>query len=131
MPMPVSFIPAPPRRLRQDQRRAATSPSTTLTLIAARYVPGTSVTLTFDRAIVIDDFDPSTVFVADHVNANESYVGQSASLAGASGVRVMLTEYEGGVAAGVHLTVTSDNRIEDATTGAAWAGVDLLALPFG
>ena len=136
MQMPVSFIPAPPRRLRQDKRRPATTtptPPATLTLIAASFDDATeTLALVFDRAIAIAEYGGAQTFV-NVPSVGVLYLADGRTTLSPDG-RTLASECESlqpATAPAAWLSVPAASGIVDAATGAAWAGVTELALPFG
>lgn len=101
-----------------------------LTLIAATYEPGESVTLTFDRAIDLGEVRVDRMRLND-ATADSLYSGSDPFAVGADAVRVTLS-YEGdSTGPSVRLTAPATVLILPADGGPAWAGVSGLTLPFG
>ena len=128
----LAFNPAPPRVHRKRKQRATSSPVSALVLIAAAYEPGAYVELTFDRAIDIAGFVPSTVLVSDGDVMGFFYQGSDESfLMGPTTLRVMLVGIEEGAPSGVTMTAGASNGIVASDDAAAWAGASDVTLPFG
>ena len=119
------------RRRRQDVSSSpAPAPPVALTLIAAEYDTGTTIELTFDRAV-----DIAGIVVGD-VSVNEGpesirYVGSgAATLVTPTKVVIGLVEDGGQGAPFITLTAGAGNGIVAVDDGGAWAGVTNLVLPF-
>lgn len=126
MPVIVPLIPF----IRRRRRRIARAP-VALTLVAATYTStGPQVTLTFDRAINIDNLGPSQLLVSDAPDTGQDLVGSSIlSQPNAQSVSIGLTPI--GPASGPLLLQATDNTgIVAVNDGGTWAGVMDLPLPF-
>jgi hypothetical protein len=114
------------------QRRAAAAPAPVATpvLIAASCDESPTLTLVFDRPVDVSAMDVAAIRV-DNGLLMFSYVGHGTpTLASPTTVDVALsgtTDYDG---PGVILDAPGGAGIVAAGDGAAWAGVDDLALPF-
>jgi hypothetical protein len=125
---PVPFV---SRRSRVPKPTVSPPPPVALTLVSATYEIGTSVELTFDRAIDIAGIDVAAFFVDDGALADFKYQGYDPpELLGPASVRVLLTGVEDGGDPGTHLTVGADSGIVAVDDGGTWAGVTELALPY-
>ena len=100
-------------------------------LVSAVYVVGTSLTLTFARAIDVAGVNPPAFEVDDGVHTALQYYGLSAEAASATSVRIGLDGDGSIYADDVELNVTADNGIRAVDGRVPWAGVSGLVLPFG
>jgi hypothetical protein len=127
------IIPPPIFRKRRGRAKRATSQQpSALVLLAASYDVGTSVRLTFNRAIDIAAIDVSQIVVEDNNDLGFEFGGTGvATLDGAMTVVVMLMNIGDVSGAGNTLTVGAGNGIVASDDGGPWAGVMELALPFG
>lgn len=110
-------------------RRRGTPPPVALTLVSASYTStGPQVTLTFDRAINIDELGPSQLLVSDAADTGFDLVGSSIlSQPDAQSVSIGLTSI--GPAEGpTRLNATDNTRIAAVNDGGTWAGVTDLPL---
>ena len=97
------------------------------------YDVGTSVRLTFDRAIDISAFNGASVVVDDQADSGNQYQGTGgAILAGPNAVDIFLVDPTPASGAGTTLTASADNGIVAAAppVGGTWAGVTGLTLPY-
>lgn len=118
------------KRRRHYKRRLGPAPAPTLT--AATYDPGTSVTLTFDRAINIDALDGSGIIVDDGQILGLLYQATGAAvLLEPNQLQLGLTSVGDPTGETLHLTASPANGITAATSNKPWPGVEDLALPFG
>ena len=103
-----------------------------LVLVSAAYEwEEARVTLTFDRAINVDGFDPLLLLVSDADVQGVRYEGSGViTLIGPAVVRIGLAEIGPSIGPGVTLTATAGAGIIAADDAAAWAGVTGLELPF-
>jgi hypothetical protein len=102
-----------------------------LVLVAATYDVGTSVRLTFDRAINTAGFNGATVVVDDQADSGNQYQGTGgAILAGPNAMDIFLVDPTAPTGTGTTLTVTAGNGIVAVSDGGTWAGVIALPLPF-
>ena len=100
-------------------------------LVGATYDQGSSVDLTFDRAIDISALDPAQVEVDDDQDSGWRLGGQGgATLVDPMTVQVPLDRIGDSSESGVHLFVSASSGIVASGDGAAWAGVSDVALPF-
>ena len=134
MPTDPTFTPGPTRRLRARRRAAATSPPppTTETLIAATFDAATEVlSMTFDRAVAIDDYGGTSTLV-DAPAAHALLLADDTPRLSADGrtVAANCEAIEASSGATTWLSVPAGSGIVDAATGEAWAGCEQLALPF-
>src|SRR4051812_12469598 len=92
-PMLQPLFPPTRRPLKRPRRipppRPAPAPAAALTLVSATYVTGTSIELTFDRAIDIGGIAPDTIRVNDSGEFT-TYLGLVASLASPESVELTL-----------------------------------------
>ena len=89
------------------------------------------VTLTFDRPVNVDGFDPLLLLVSDADEQGVRYEGSGVvTLTGPVVVRIGLAEIGASIGPGVTLTANAGAGIVAADGGAAWAGVTDLDLPF-
>jgi hypothetical protein len=108
---------------------AGTPPVAVLTLVAASYSTF-QVTLSFDRAIDLSAFDPTTIFVNDAERSMALQGGGEYSLSDPNTVAASMGEigdYEGGETT---LEAGAGNGIVAVDDGAAWAGTEGTGLPF-
>ena len=105
-------------------------PPEPLVLVAATYVQGESVTLTFDRAIDIAGFDGSVVIVRDAAEALLFDATGGAELLSPAVARLMLVPVEGDSTPGVTMIASPTNGIVAVDDGGTWGGVSELSLPF-
>jgi hypothetical protein len=124
--LPPSIIPAR-RRVRRKRTRGASA--TALTLVAATYDPGTSVTLTFDRAISAAALDASQISVYDAAGTGWYYNGTGAGAVAGNSVTVTLLENESAEGP-TRVSATALTGIVAVDDGGTWAGVTDLELPF-
>ena len=134
MTTPPPFNTAPPRKHRR-RKSAATgnSPVQGLTLIAASYGPnvGPTLILTFDRAINIDDFDGSVIFVSDgQFNFTRYNAIGTVSLDNPTTLRVFLGIFDEFEGPGVSLNTVGETGIVAADDEEPWTGATNLVLPF-
>ena len=100
-------------------------------LVSATYDVGTSVRLTFDRAINIAGLNALAFSVDDAADSGNAYSGGGgAILAGAASVDVFLVDPTPPVGPGTTLSVTAANGIVASGDGGTWPGVLDLPLPF-
>jgi hypothetical protein len=126
------FLPARSRVARKRKLIATSEPAppVDLVLVSATYVVGTSVTLTFDRAIDVAGFDGQYVIVRDGPNSLLYDAMGGAVLMGPNVAELTLVLLEGDSSVGVTMNVSPDNGIVAVDDGAAWGGVSELPLPF-
>ena len=129
--IPPAIVPTKRRTRRVRRPDRAATPTPTLTLTAASYQSGTSVTLTFDRAVDADGLNGTQIVVSDVSGTGDRYV--------ATGTKIQLdpqTLMLGLVVSGsptqqgVVMNATADTGIVAADDGGTWAGVTNLPLPF-
>lgn len=128
-PPPVKF---PRRKRRRAPGRAPDQPLTGAPiLIAAEYLAGTWVRLTFDRpisapaAIVGDE-----LFVDDGPATAAIWSGGAITVLGPAEIEVALVEYDESAGTTVTLSASAATGIVSAFDGTAWAGVSGVGLPF-
>jgi hypothetical protein len=119
----------PFRRRRPRPRRKPPGAPAALTLVAATYDPGTSVTLTFDRAVSAAALDASQISVYDAAGTGWFYSGTGAGVVAGNSVTVTLLENEGAEGP-TRVTATALTGIVAVDDGGTWAGVTDLELPF-
>jgi hypothetical protein len=103
----------------------------TLTLVAASYVDGATLTLEFDRPINISAFVGDAVFVSDADYTGETWIATGvATLLSPTTMCVGLVDFEGSSGTGITLNAPDTTGIVAVDGGAAWDGVTDLALPF-
>src|SRR4051794_9576931 len=101
MPNPI-FIPAKRRVSRKIRTARTPTAAAALTLVSAAYVTGTSIELTFDRAIDIAGLVGSQITVEDGEPLEIRFVATgAASLTGPASVLIELEEGETWVGAGI------------------------------
>ena len=108
-------------------------PPTALTLVAASYGPnvGPTLILTFDRAINIDNFDGSVIFVSDGLFNFTRYNAIGAFQLDAPNIlRVTLGIFDEFEGPGVSLNTVGDTGIVAVDGGEAWTGATNVELPF-
>ena len=121
------LIPVPPKSRKRDAKRRAVRP---LKLVAATYTEGTSVTLTFDRAVEVAGIDVAAITVADEA-AGYLFEGTGAATPlSETSVLVPLVDVEQSPVAGTLLTAGAGTGIVADDDGGTWAGVTDLALPY-
>jgi len=119
--MSIPFIPAKPRRHRKPE--AITIRTAPILVSAAYDFDGPSVTLTFDQAVNIDDYDGTQITVDDPVNNGHTYVGTvSATLDGPNVVVIVMDELGGATGTTDVLNASATTGITS-TSGVAWGGV--------
>ena len=120
------------RRGRAKSRPATAPPIVAPTLIGAVYEwEEARVTLTFDRPVNVDGFDPLLLLVSDADEQGVRYEGSGVvTLTEQVVVRIGLAEIGASIGPGVTLTANAGAGIIAADNGAAWAGVTNLGLPF-
>jgi hypothetical protein len=120
------------RRMRDDATAAPPAP-VALTLVSAVYNnTAATVTLAFNKAIDISEFDGGELELDDGTFNHRSYVaGDAATLVNATTMQVGLASLFGDSEPGVFLTVSGDSGIVAVDGSGAWTGVSELALPFG
>jgi hypothetical protein len=100
-------------------------------LVSASYDVGTSVRLTFDRAINIAGLNGLAFTVDDAADSGNAYSGGGGGvMAGANAVDIFLVDPTPPSGAGTTLTATAANGIVAVDDGGVWAGVVGMALPF-
>jgi hypothetical protein len=116
------------RRIGRRRRHVVSS---SLTLVAATYDVGSSVTLKFDQPIDISAINGPAIVVGDFINAT-TFVGQAgpANLIDPFTVQINLQE-DGGYGGSTNtLTASDDTRIRSVPGAQAWPGVTDVQLPF-
>jgi hypothetical protein len=99
--------------------------------VAAAYDPGTSIELTFGRAIDIAGLDGSVIVIDDGSISGFRYAATlAATLLGPAVVRIELDGIEEFAGPDVRLTAGAANGIVAVGDGAMWAGVTNVELPF-
>src|SRR5688500_5184900 len=124
--MLIEIPPLRPRRGARKARRSApsqpTPPGEPLTLVSATYEVGTSLTLTFDRAVDVGGIVPAA-FVVNDGPTGFTFVGISVFDHSGASVGIELTgttEYEG---PSVLLDVAGANGVVAVDDGGTFAGV--------
>ena len=116
---------------RQRRVTSAVAPPVNLTLIAASYATGTSVTLVFDRPIDIDAIDGSQITVIDAISTHTTFKATgTVTIVSPTTVRLGLRATGSATGAGTRLTATASNGIVAQNDGGPWAGATELGLPF-
>lgn len=129
--VPIGFVARPTPRRRKRRGVGSLPPVVVpLTLVSASYEVGTSVTLTFDRAVVVDGSDPSQVVVDDGGQTGQQWLGAGATLDGPATVVVSLVEGSATPAFATLLNATAATGFVAADDGGTWAGVTELELPW-
>ena len=127
-----TFIPAKPRVRRQ--RRAAAAGATPLAgvpiLIAAEYLVGEWVRLTFDRPINAGPLTGDELFVDDGAQSETIWVGSTITVLGPDRIEVALLSYDGSGSTDTTLDASGTTGIVSAFDGTEWAGVSDVELPF-
>jgi hypothetical protein len=128
------LLPAPllyPRRRKTRAHQGTTSPPAPLTLVAATYEAGLTLTLTFDRAVDVSAFDGAAVIVDDALETGLRYDGTGgAALAGPASIVVTLVALGDPTGTAVTLDASAANGIVAADDGGVWEGAAGLSLPF-
>ena len=100
-------------------------------MVAATYDRGEpSVTLTFDRAVDLAGFDPSSLNVFDGPEAFELGGTGAITILAPDSAKIILIHNFDFTGPGVTMTATGGAGIVAQDGGAAWAGVTGLELPF-
>ena len=121
------------RRRLQARKAGSSPPVQALTLVAASYGPnvGPTLILTFDRAINIDDFNGSAIFVSDgQFNFTRYNAVGTVSLDNPTTLRVFLGIFDEFEGPGVSLNTVGDTGIVAVDGGEAWTGATNVELPF-
>jgi hypothetical protein len=134
--LPSTFTPAKRRigRTRKGVAAATTPPVQELVLESATFVVDDELwqlTLTFDRAIALVDFDGTAITVSEDVALGLLLDGVGAvTITSPNTVVVTMVEVGPATGPGVVLNATALSGIVAVDDGAAWAGVSALALPW-
>jgi len=133
MSLPPTIIPAK-RRVRRKRRQTATAVTPPApgapALVAVVYVAGTSLRLTFDRAIDISAIDAGTIFVSD-ADVGEVLFGDGPiSQPAAMSVQMGLAGFEPSTLPGVTLNAGAYTGIVAVDGGMQWAGAENVEIPF-
>lgn len=125
------FIPAGPRHYHKRARIAPVMPAAAFALVSAEYVEGTSITLSFSRAINIVALDGSQILVDDGEGTGLVWMADGeVEVIDPETLSIGLSEYTSSIASGVYLDASATNGIVAADGSGAWPGVTGLALPF-
>ena len=129
---PSTFIPSRRRVGRKRKPAAMNAPlAGAPVLIAAEYLAGTWVRLTFDRPVSFTSpIGSDELFVDDAPGTGSLWVGNLITALGAAQVEVSLLEYDPSAGAATTLSASATTGIVSAHDGTAWAGVSNVALPF-
>ena len=132
MPMPSNILTAKPPVHRKRRRAVPTPPPpTALTLVAAAYDTGVSVTLTFDRAIDAAGLVGDQINVVDVPGGNALYAGTGGvTVLSPETIQVSLVPAGEVTSGGLVLNASADTGIVADDDGGTWAGAAQLALPF-
>jgi hypothetical protein len=128
-----SIIPAPRRVRRKRKSDPPATPALGPVLVAASYGPnvGPTLILTFDRAINIDDFNGSVIFVSDgQFNFTRYNAGGEYQLDNPTTLRVTLGLWDEFESEGVWLNTLGETGIVAVDGGEPWTGATNLELPF-
>ena len=120
----------PRRPLAPRKRTPPPAPPAALTLVAATYVEGTSVTLTFDRAVDVGGIDVGAITVEDEAAGYLFRGAGAATQPSPAVVLVPLVDVELSPVVGTFLTAGPGTGIVADDDGGTWAGVTELSLPF-
>ena len=100
-------------------------------LVAAGYSKDDpSLTLTFDRAVALVDFDGAAITVNDDVQMSLSYEATGGAMVAGSTVILSLVETGGPTGPGITFSASGATGIVAAEDGGTWAGASDQALPF-
>jgi hypothetical protein len=100
-------------------------------LIAAEYLAGTWVRLTFDRPVTFTSpIVSDELFVNDEPGTETLWVGNLITALGAAQIEVSLLEYDPGSGTVTTLSASATTGIVSAHDATAWAGVTNVELPF-
>jgi hypothetical protein len=124
-------VPPRPFLRRRPPRRSAPAAPAALTLVAAAFgKTRVWARLTFDRAVDVSAFDPSSVWLGHQPNETRYDAAGPATLFTPQTVQVPLVAGARWFGAGTRLTAGAATGIVAADDGGTWAGVLGLALPF-
>ncbi len=124
------IVPPNLRRKRSPDPTIPTIPP--FSLVSAIYsINDSLVTLTFNRAINIDDTDTHAFKVYDGVYVDQILDGATYGPYESNGIIIYFDQIEAYSGTGCTMNVTAGNGIKDAITGAAWGGVSGYELTIG